>query len=45
VRGEAALGYYFQRNLVGRAIVQPNHREAGRVHGRTYLSAQLSYFF
>jgi hypothetical protein len=45
VRGEAAVGYYFQRNLIGRVSVQPNHREAGKVLGRTYLSAQLSYLF
>jgi hypothetical protein len=44
-RLETGLGWYLQRNLVGRVIVQPNWRDAGRVHQRTYLSAQINYWF
>ena len=38
-------GYYFQRNLVARAVVQHNRRDGGRVHERTFVSGQLSYWF
>ena len=44
-RVEVAAGYYLQRNLVARASVQRNDREAGRVRKRTYVAAQLSYWF
>jgi hypothetical protein len=44
-RVEAVAGYYFQRNLVARLGVQKNWRDAGRVRERTYISAQLSYWF
>jgi hypothetical protein len=44
-RIEAGAGYYLQRNLVARATVQANRRAAGRVLDRTYISAQLAYWF
>jgi hypothetical protein len=44
-RIEAGGGYYLQRNLVARATVQTNRRAAGRVLNRTYVSAQLAYWF
>jgi hypothetical protein len=44
-RVEAAIGYSLQRNLTARFGVQLNHRDAGRVHERTYFSAQLAYWF
>ncbi|MEO7272263.1 MAG: hypothetical protein ABIX28_09850 [Vicinamibacterales bacterium] len=44
-RVEAAIGYAIQRNLTARVGVQKNDRKAGRVRSRTYLSAQLAYWF
>jgi hypothetical protein len=44
-RFEAGAGYYLQRNLVARATVQTNRRSAGRVFDRTFISAQLAYWF
>jgi hypothetical protein len=44
-RFEAGAGYYLQRNLVVRATVQTNRRPAGRVFDRTFISAQLGYWF
>jgi hypothetical protein len=44
-RMEGAVGYYLERNLVVRASVQGNWRDAGRVLNRTYLSGQLVYWF
>ena len=44
-RVEAVGGYYIQRNLIARVGVQKNWRDAGRVRVRTYLTAQLSYWF
>lgn len=44
-RFEAGAGYYLQRNLVARATVQTNHRAGGRVTERTFVSAQLAYWF
>jgi hypothetical protein len=44
-RFEAGAGYYLQRNLVARATVQTNHRAAGRVLNKTFVSAQLAYWF
>jgi hypothetical protein len=44
-RLEAGVGYYVQRNLVLRAGIQQNWRDAGRVKKRTYLSGQLAYWF
>ena len=44
-RVEAGVGYYLQRNLVVRATAQRNWRDGGRVHDRTFLSAQLAYWF
>ena len=44
-RIESGVGYYLQRNLVLRAMVQQNWRDAGRVTRRTYVSGQLAYWF
>jgi hypothetical protein len=44
-RIEGGAGYYLQRNLVARATVQTNRRDAGRVLNRTFISAQLAYWF
>jgi hypothetical protein len=44
-RLEAGAGYYLQRNLVARAVVQHNRRDGGRVRSKTFLSAQLAYWF
>ena len=44
-RVEADGGYYIQRNLVARVAVQYNERDGGRVRQRTYVSAQLAYWF
>ena len=44
-RIEAGAGYYLQRNLVARATVQSNRRSGGRVGNRTFVSAQLAYWF
>ena len=40
-RIEGGVGVYFQRNFMLRTMVQGNWRTAGRVHDRTFLSAQL----
>jgi hypothetical protein len=44
-RVEAGGGVYLQRNLTVRAVVQHNWRDGGRVRNRTYVSAQLAYWF
>jgi hypothetical protein len=44
-RVEAGGGVYVQRNLTVRGVVQRNWRDAGRVLDKTYLSAQISYWF
>jgi len=44
-RIEAGAGVYVQRNLTVRGVVQRNWRDAGRVLDKTYLSAQISYWF
>lgn len=44
-RLEVGGGWYLQRNLVARGVVQRNWREGGRVRSDTYLSAQLAYWF
>ena len=44
-RIEGGFGVYLQRNFVLRTMVQANWRTAGRVHDRTFLSAQLAYWF
>jgi hypothetical protein len=44
-RIEAGGGLYLQRNFVLRATTQANWRTAGRVHDRTFVSAQLAYWF
>jgi hypothetical protein len=44
-RVETAVNYSLQRNLTARFGVQHNDRDAGRIHARTYFSAQLAYWF
>lgn len=44
-RLEAGAGWYFQRNLVARAVVQRNWRDGGRVRSRTFVAAQVAYWF
>jgi len=44
-RVEGGFGVYLQRNFVLRAMAQGNWRPAGRVHDRTFLSAQFAYWF
>ena len=44
-RVEGSVGYYVQRNLVLRASVQGNWREAGRERQRTYFAGQVAYWF
>jgi hypothetical protein len=44
-RLEGGGGVYVQRNLILRGIVQRNWRDGGRVPRRTYVSAQISYWF
>jgi hypothetical protein len=44
-RLEVGAGWYFQRNLVGRAILQHNWRDGGRITSRTFVSGQLAYWF
>jgi hypothetical protein len=44
-RLEGGGGVYLQRNFTVRAIVQHDWRDGGRVHERTYVSAQISYWF
>lgn len=44
-RLEVGAGYYLQRNLVGRASVQRNARDGGRVPSTTFVAGQLLYWF
>jgi hypothetical protein len=44
-RVEVGGGVYILRNLVARAVIQRNLRDAGRVTNRTYVSGQLSFWF
>jgi hypothetical protein len=44
-REELAVGYYLQRNLIARFGVQTNRRDAGRLRSRTFLAAQIIYWF
>jgi hypothetical protein len=44
-RLEAGGGVYVQRNLTLRIAVQFNQRDGGRIHQRTFPSAQLVYWF
>ena len=44
-RVEAGGGVYLQRNLTLRAVVQRNWRDGGRIHHRTFVSTQISYWF
>jgi hypothetical protein len=45
MRIETNVGYYIQRNLIGRFAAQYNDRDGGRVRTRTYFSGQLAYWF
>jgi hypothetical protein len=44
-RLEGGVGVTIQRNVVWRTILQHNLRDGGRVKRRTYLSAQLAWWF
>jgi len=44
-RIEAGGGWYLQRNLVVRAVVQRNWRDAGRQRRRTFVSGQILFWF
>ena len=44
-RLEIGGGVNIQRNLTARIVAQRNWRDGGRVHNRTYVSAQLAYWF
>jgi hypothetical protein len=44
-RVEVGGGWYFQRNLLARAVLQHNWRDGGRVTSRTFVSGQLAYWF
>ncbi|MEX2273160.1 MAG: hypothetical protein WD690_16940 [Vicinamibacterales bacterium] len=44
-RVEGGGGWYFRRYLVGKIAVQHNWRDGGRVRERTFVSAQLLYWF
>lgn len=44
-RVEAGVGYYVQRNLIGRVSLQVNERDGGRVRSARLVSAQLLYWF
>ena len=44
-RVEAGAGWYFQRNLVAKIAAQHNWRDGGRVRERTFVSAQILFWF
>lgn len=44
-RIEAGAGFYLQRNITLRGVLQHNWRDGGRVRERTYASAQIAYWF
>jgi hypothetical protein len=44
-RIEAGGGFYIQRNLIVKGVVQRNWRTAGLVHNRTFVSGQLAFWF
>lgn len=44
-RAEVGGGVYLQRNLTLRGVVQRDWRDGGRIHRRTYVSGQISYWF
>lgn len=44
-RLEAGAGFFLQRNVTLRGVIQANWRDGGRVHDATFLSGQLSYWF
>jgi hypothetical protein len=44
-RVEAGGGWYFRRNLVGRAVWQRNWRDGGRERHRSFVSGQLLFWF
>ena len=45
VRLEGGGGYYFRRNIIGRATIQWNHRDSSRARSRTFVAGQVSYWF
>lgn len=45
MRLETGGGYYFRRNVIGRATIQWNHRDSTRARSRTFVSGQVSYWF
>jgi hypothetical protein len=45
VRLETGGGFYFRRNVMGRAAIQWNHRDSVRARSRTFVSGQVSYWF
>jgi hypothetical protein len=44
-RVEGNVTWYFQRNVIGRLAVQHDVRDGGRVRRKTYVAAQLAYWF
>lgn len=44
-RLEAGGGWYFRRNLVGKLAAQHNWRDGGRVKQRSFVSAQVLFWF
>jgi hypothetical protein len=44
-RVEAGGGWYFQRNLVAKIAAQHNWRDGGRIRQRTFVSAQILFWF
>lgn len=44
-RVEVGGGVYIQRNLTARIVVQRNWRDGGRVHEKTFVSGQVTYWF
>ena len=45
VRVETGGGYYFRRNVIGRAAIQWNTRDSARARSRTFVAGQVSYWF
>jgi hypothetical protein len=44
-RVEIGGGLYLRRTLTARAVLQRNWRDGGRIRTRTFVSAQLAYWF
>lgn len=43
-RFEAGLGYYFRRNLLGKATIQQNRRDGGLIKRRNQATVQLQFW-